>query len=69
MAAAGYLYLVNGFTQGLAFGRNTSLIPPNRISLPRKGCRVGLRIVLFEDCSAFTRVFIILITSPDVVRA
>ena len=27
-----------------------------RISLPRKGCRVGLRIVLFEDCSAFTRV-------------
>src|SRR5712692_10150220 len=30
--------------------------PPNRISLPRKGCRVGLRIVLFEACSAFTRV-------------
>src|SRR5450756_973837 len=29
---------------------------PGRISLPRKGCRVGLRIVLFEDCSAFTRV-------------
>src|SRR3984885_10638541 len=29
---------------------------PNRISLPRKGCRVGLHIVLFEDCSAFTRV-------------
>src|SRR5207302_10681643 len=27
-----------------------------RISLPRKGCRVGLRIVLFEACSAFTRV-------------
>jgi hypothetical protein len=26
------------------------------ISLPRKGCRVGLRIVLFEACSAFTRV-------------
>ena len=26
------------------------------INLPRKGCRVGLRIVLFEDCSAFTRV-------------
>src|SRR6202140_64835 len=26
------------------------------VSLPRKGCRVGLRIVLFEDCSAFTRV-------------
>src|SRR4249920_3892656 len=29
---------------------------PNRISLPRKGCRVGLRIVLFEACSAFTHV-------------
>jgi hypothetical protein len=29
---------------------------PSRISLPRKGVRVGLRIVLFEDCSAFTRV-------------
>jgi hypothetical protein len=27
-----------------------------RVSLPRKGCRVGLRIVLFEACSAFTRV-------------
>ena len=25
-------------------------------SLPRKGCRVGLRIVRFEDCSAFTHV-------------
>src|SRR5262245_47284491 len=29
---------------------------PRRISLPRRGCRVGLRIVLFEACSAFTRV-------------
>jgi hypothetical protein len=29
---------------------------PRRVSLPRKGCRVGLRIVLFEACSAFTRV-------------
>src|SRR6476659_548667 len=29
---------------------------PNRVSLPRKGRRVGLRIVLFEACSAFTRV-------------
>src|ERR1700732_4885409 len=29
---------------------------PSRISLPRKGCRVGLRIVLFESCSAFTHV-------------
>src|SRR5216110_52216 len=29
---------------------------PRRVSLPRKGCRVGLRIVLFEVCSAFTHV-------------
>jgi len=29
---------------------------PSRISLPRYGDRVGLRIVLFEACSAFTRV-------------
>jgi hypothetical protein len=35
---------------------SVSLIPSSRISLPRKGSRVGLRIVLFEACSAFTRV-------------
>src|SRR5258708_19611757 len=29
---------------------------PRRISLPRYGSQVGLRIVLFEACSAFTRV-------------
>src|SRR6478735_9203066 len=29
---------------------------PSRISLPRKGRRVGLRIDLFEACSTFTRV-------------
>src|SRR6516165_8327317 len=29
---------------------------PRRVSLPRRGHRVGLRIVLFEACSAFTRV-------------
>ena len=29
---------------------------PRPISLPRKGRRVGLHIVLFEACSAFTRV-------------
>ena len=33
-----------------------SLISPSRVSLPRKGHRVGLHIVLFEACSAFTRV-------------
>src|SRR5260221_1879938 len=36
---------------GVLFARS-----PSRVSLPRKSCRVGLRIVLFEDCSAFTRV-------------
>ena len=41
---------------GAASGRIASLISSRRIRLPRKGCRVGLRIVLFEDCSAFTRV-------------
>src|ERR1022692_3901682 len=41
---------------GAASGRIASLTSSRRISLPRKGCRVGLRIVLFEDCSAFTRV-------------
>src|SRR5262247_1978888 len=34
----------------------SSLISPSRINLPRKGRRVGLHIVLFEACSAFTRV-------------
>src|ERR1700716_4281469 len=35
---------------------SSSLIHSSHVSLPRKGCRVGLHIVLFEDCSAFTRV-------------
>ena len=39
-----------------SFSITVSLISPSRISLPRKGCRVGLHIDLFEDCSAFTRV-------------
>src|SRR5262245_12504613 len=33
-----------------------STVTPFPHPLPRKGCRVGLRIVLFEACSAFTRV-------------
>src|SRR5712675_2563148 len=37
---------------GVVLARNS----PIRVSLPRKGCRVGLHIVLFEACSAFTRV-------------
>jgi hypothetical protein len=41
---------------GTAAGRTLRSTSPSRISLPRKGCRVGLRSVLFEICSAFTRV-------------
>src|SRR2546427_1846085 len=41
---------------GAASGRTASLTSPSRVSLPRYGSRVGLRIVLFEACSAFTRV-------------
>ena len=47
-----------------------SLISPSRISLPRLSCRVGLRIVLFEVCSAFTHVAACtLAPSPYVVTA
>src|SRR5208337_1669757 len=35
---------------------SASLFSPSRNSLPRKRRRVGLHIVLFEACSAFTRV-------------
>src|ERR1700738_4116834 len=34
----------------------SSLISPSRVSLPRKGRRVGLHIDIFEACSAFTPV-------------
>src|SRR5260221_3689597 len=37
---------------GVVLARNS----PIYVSLPRNGCRVGLHIVLFEACSAFTRV-------------
>jgi hypothetical protein len=33
---------------------SSSLLSPSRISLPRSRCRVGLHIVLFEDCSEFS---------------
>ena len=41
---------------GAATGRLASLTSPSHVSLPRYGSRVDLRIVLFEVCSAFTRV-------------
>ena len=37
-------------------GRHCIAHPSRRASLPRIGCRVGPRIVLFEACSAFTRI-------------
>ena len=40
-----------GAATGIAFA-----LSPSRISLPQYGSRVGPRIVLFEACSAFTRV-------------
>src|ERR1700730_1927932 len=33
---------------------SSSLVSPNRVSLPRFHVRIGLHIVLFEACSAFT---------------
>jgi hypothetical protein len=51
---------------GAASGRITSLISSRRSSLPRKGCRVGLRIVLFEACSAFTRVAACTLALPPI---
>src|SRR5580692_12334777 len=41
---------------GAANWASSSLISPSRISLPRNCSRVGLHIVLFEACAAFTRV-------------
>jgi hypothetical protein len=36
--------------------RRCFALPSSRISLPRYGCQVGPRIVLFEACSVFTHV-------------
>jgi len=42
---------------------------PSRVSLPEKGVPVGLRIVLFEDCSAVTHVTACTLAgSPKVIR-
>jgi hypothetical protein len=41
---------------GTATGGVASLISPSRVSLARMGERVGLCNVLFDACSAFTRV-------------
>src|SRR5215213_9893281 len=48
---------------------SSSLISPDRISLPRYGGRVGLHIVLFEACSAFTRVAACTLAQSPIVTA
>src|SRR5712671_4144734 len=45
-----------GFRHPRGRGDGYRPLSPGRISLPRYGSRVGLHIVLFEACSAFTRV-------------
>src|SRR6476646_10231466 len=47
----------------------SSLISPDRISLPRYGGRVGLHIVLFGACSAFTRVAACTLARSPIVTA
>src|SRR4051812_17658632 len=47
----------------------SSLISPDRISLPRYGGRVGLHIVLFGACSAFTRVAACTLAQSPIVTA
>src|ERR1700731_2773552 len=39
---------------------------PSRVSLPRYGSQVGLCIVLFEACSAFTRVTACTLALPPI---
>jgi hypothetical protein len=48
--------LLNGRVVKYACGHVAKGSPSDIAALPRKGRRVGLRIVLFEACSAFTRV-------------
>ena len=47
----------------------SSLISPSRVSLPRKGRRVGLHIDIFEACSAFTRVAACTLAQSPIVTA
>lgn len=49
---------------GTATGGTASLIPTRDVSLPCKGRQVGLCIVLFEACSAFTRVTACTLAQP-----
>src|SRR3954471_130162 len=48
---------------------SSSLISPDRISLPRYGGRVGLHIDLFGACSAFTRVAACTLAQSPMVTA
>src|SRR3954452_21794901 len=48
---------------------SSSLIPPDRISLPRYGGRAGLDLDLFGACSAFTRVAACTLAQSPIVTA
>src|SRR5271169_2067663 len=48
---------------------SSSLVSPNRVSLPRFHVRVGLHIDLFEDCSAFTHVAACTLARSPIVTA
>ena len=53
-------------TPAQRLGYNSAL-PPSPISLPRNGGRVGLRNVLFEDCSVFTHITACTLAEPPKV--
>src|SRR5262249_60594508 len=65
-----YEVAICGHYAGAADGRTRRSTSPTRVNLPRFHVRVGLHIVLFEVCSAFTRVAACtLARSPYVVTA
>jgi hypothetical protein len=55
VARAFLVYMLSPLPRHSDWDLPRSLLP-SRVSLPRYGSRVGLRIVLFEACAAFTRV-------------
>jgi hypothetical protein len=56
VACASLVYMLSPIPRRGGWDHRFCSCSPNRVSLPRKRGRVGPRIVLFEACSAFTRV-------------
>jgi len=56
VACASLVYMLSPIPRRGAWDHRFCSCSPNHVSLPRKEGRVGPRIVLFEACSAFTRV-------------